>query len=238
MENEAVGIISKTYNYNKFSFIENNREIYKPNLRKIEKSMLKKQIITPILVDKDFKIIDGQHRFLICKTHNLPIYYIITTATIEDTKLLNSAGRSWTGLDIFLSDMKKYPEYQKVNELLFKKYPEIKKQVILQLINKGYTVDIRGKKININDDIIKEIDYILEKAIELKPICNFYNDRYFLFALKRVLNNKEFDFNSFKKNIVLFGNLFKKQLDTSNYLEMIEETYNYRKHYKLKLNYR
>ena len=58
--------IYKTTNYSIFSFLQGNRSVSKKNslvksIQKIDLTMYK-----PILVDSEFRIIDGQHRFFAC----------------------------------------------------------------------------------------------------------------------------------------------------------------------------
>ena len=69
----------KTKNYSKFVFSKENREIKPKTVMSLKESMKKFGFITgrPVLVTKEFVIIDGQHRYLVCKKNELLIYYII-----------------------------------------------------------------------------------------------------------------------------------------------------------------
>lgn len=96
--------ILKTKNYKMFKFSTLNREPkhYKKILESIQKNDLTKY--NPILVSFTHKnnlvIIDGQNRFMACKSLGLPIYFIISEeAGIEDAPQLNSASKNWSNLD-------------------------------------------------------------------------------------------------------------------------------------------
>ena len=75
--------IYKSCDYDKFKFLDYNRAVI--NARKLEKSIKEIDITDccPIVVTKDFYIIDGQHRFSICKKLGRPIYYVIFSGDAE-----------------------------------------------------------------------------------------------------------------------------------------------------------
>ena len=53
--------IYRTYNYDKFKILDYNRDITRFDL--LNKSIANEGIKNPILVDEDFNILDGQHRY-------------------------------------------------------------------------------------------------------------------------------------------------------------------------------
>lgn len=101
---ENDGIMS-THNYGKFIIRNWNRSIKKSNLKRIDKSVQKDGWLKhPIMVNEKMEIIDGQHRYIYAKEHNLPVYYIIVPG-LDDTDCvtMNNARISWT-----LTDYVKY----------------------------------------------------------------------------------------------------------------------------------
>lgn len=71
-------VVKKSFNYDMFKKIEWNRSVDKGNFTKLLKENREKFQLHrfPILVTKDFKIVDGQHRFEVAKEIGSPIYYI------------------------------------------------------------------------------------------------------------------------------------------------------------------
>ena len=61
------GVIYATTDYDKFKFLEGNRKLRLNNLEKMRESMIEEQLVIPICVNENFEIIDGQHRYTICK---------------------------------------------------------------------------------------------------------------------------------------------------------------------------
>lgn len=89
--------IYKSYDYDKFKFLEYNRSV--KDSRKLEKSIREIDITDccPIVVTSDYHIIDGQHRFSICKQLNRPIYYVIFKGEAERAMVnLNVSATPWT----------------------------------------------------------------------------------------------------------------------------------------------
>lgn len=91
--------LGETKEYDRFDFIESNRDINESNLKKIEKSILDIGIQVPIVVNEDYKIIEGQHRFIALRRNNLVIPYIVSKkASVSDIDSLQES-KKWTALD-------------------------------------------------------------------------------------------------------------------------------------------
>jgi hypothetical protein len=89
--------------YKKFSFITGNRTINETKVKRIIKdideglNMLK---YCPIVVTKDMKIIDGQHRYTVCKILKCPVHYIIADEiTLNGIAKVNSRTERWKPID-------------------------------------------------------------------------------------------------------------------------------------------
>jgi hypothetical protein len=96
--------INQSQNYDKFKFINWNRGLNKPNVQKlIEENRKKFQLHRfPILVTKDFKIIDGQHRYTASKEIGCPIYYIVADdmdESIQSVHSVNKVGKKHSRAD-------------------------------------------------------------------------------------------------------------------------------------------
>lgn len=94
--------IEITYDYDKFKFHSQNR---KPGSNKGILSSIDHIDLTayvPIIVDKDFYIIDGQNRFVSCKELGKPIYYVMMSNdfdTDEAIIALNRDQRAWNQIE-------------------------------------------------------------------------------------------------------------------------------------------
>lgn len=88
----------ETTDYNKFSLLKNNRTINEAYVAKLEKSMVDKGFLgAPIIVDKQFRIYDGQHRFMAAKNTQTPVRYIVKhNYGMDEIAALNMNGHNWT----------------------------------------------------------------------------------------------------------------------------------------------
>lgn len=93
--------MKSTTNYRKFSFFKQNRAVTESRVGSLAKSISDIDMTEnfPILVDEDFRIIDGQHRFSACKKLKKPIHYTIVKLN-GDVDLamskINSNQRAWS----------------------------------------------------------------------------------------------------------------------------------------------
>lgn len=82
-----------SYDYDLFSFVKGQREISAMFVRKLIADPTFPDIYPshPIIVNKDFGILDGQHRFSACKHLKLPIYYFVQEKSSENVPLVSHA---------------------------------------------------------------------------------------------------------------------------------------------------
>jgi hypothetical protein len=93
----------KTSEYNIFTNYESNRNLSVRNLKGLTESISELGYLEskPISVTEDLKIIDGHHRFEVCKRLGLPIVYQIDKIWDIDNAVvkLNSNQKKWGGED-------------------------------------------------------------------------------------------------------------------------------------------
>lgn len=90
--------IKTTKNYKKFRILTGNRPLSGYNLKLIAKSIARKNMldINPIIVNQEFEIIDGQHRFQIAQENNYPISYVVLeNGDLSDVQSLNNVSKKW-----------------------------------------------------------------------------------------------------------------------------------------------
>jgi len=92
-----------TKDYKLFKFITGNRNINERKVKKIINdiddglNMLK---YCPIVVTKEMKIIDGQHRFHVCKILKHPVFYVIAEEiSLKQIANINSRTERWKPID-------------------------------------------------------------------------------------------------------------------------------------------
>ena len=92
--------VYQTKDYSLFDRIVGNRWIDNPDnerhVRKLMESFQEIYVPEPIIVSKEYGIIDGQNRFKACKLLGIPVMYIISkSASIKDVILMNNTQLGW-----------------------------------------------------------------------------------------------------------------------------------------------
>ena len=98
LDDDTGNRIYRTSDYEKFSSLEGNREVNLPHLKRLKKSIAELDLTesSPILINEKFEIIDGQHRFEVCKYLKKPIYYLIKRGYgLKEIQILNGDSRNW-----------------------------------------------------------------------------------------------------------------------------------------------
>ena len=96
MGDKKITSMYESRDYSKFKFIEGNRDL--DHVKKVEKSINSVGYLwQPILVNENYEIVEGQHRFTACKNLGLPIIYIIQPGIgIREVQALNTCSKNWT----------------------------------------------------------------------------------------------------------------------------------------------
>ena len=104
MDNESsIAKIYWTEDYGQFHFLHGNRDLVQSKINKLSRDIeagLNLFQYCPILVNKDYYIIDGQHRFFVCKLKKLKVYYcVVPDFSLAQIAKLNNNQNRWTTND-------------------------------------------------------------------------------------------------------------------------------------------
>lgn len=82
--------IQKTKDYSMFKILDGNRGIKKSHIKKLSQSIQKSNHLNlhPIVVNREYEIIDGQHRLECARLLGLDIFYILSD-NVEDEHLID-----------------------------------------------------------------------------------------------------------------------------------------------------
>lgn len=227
--------------YSVFKTLDGNRNINQIHLARLKESIKKNYLTTIILVNDSFEIIDGQHRFLICKELGLPINYIVVSNYgLREVQVLNANMKNWSTSDYIdgYCDLG-YKDYILYREFV-KKYKL--NHTNAQSLLSGSAHTGVGQKRHLVEGTFKVIDYdiaceIAEKIIMVKPYYEGYKRRSFVFALSGIIKNKNFSFTEFLSKLSLQPTALKDCVNTGQYKALIENIYNYKRREKVNLRF-
>lgn len=227
--------MNKTKNYEQFKTIRSNREVDNRHVLALVKSIQEKNLLhlNPIIVNESLEVIDGQHRLEAARLLNTDIYYVIDGEIKEaDISKLNSVKKNWSVLDYvnyFATTGK--PEFKEVLNFIAK-YPGIKLTTIFALLSSdergSYAKAARSGYVDISN--LKVAYKVADMLVELYnlPGKEFVFDSKFGIALMKCTKDSSFDFATLMEKITMLQRRFVKCPTIKEYLEMIEEIYNYK----------
>ena len=205
--------VNSSKNYEWFQFLSNNRKISKKHLSNLRKQFEEFGNITevsPITVNVNGFILDGQHRRILCEELGYPVFYNEVDVKKEITPAMNTNQKPWVAMDYVEFFAAYKPEYEVLNRFIMKNetnfylanaaiFPEVSRKPLYDKLKRGklevsdYITD--GQK---RMDVINEISEIMRRPITevyartvLKCMYkeNFDIDR-FITKLKVMMNSK------------------------------------------------
>jgi len=238
VNNESIAIY-ETHDYSLFKKLNGNRDIDKNHLEKIIKSMEKKYLPIPIIVNEKFEIIDGQHRIESCKKLKYPInYVVINGCRLDDVKLLNSNSKQWSLKDYLnaycKTKNKTYIQVKKfINEYGFSIVDSL---TMLSNTKSNQGIDQIKFKQGIYE--IKDINKareIAEKMLEVKPYFDRYKTRSFFLAMSELFHNKNYNHKKFIQKLSAYPTKLRCCSNKYDYLKNIEDIFNFNQKKKIRL---
>ncbi|MHC4891748.1 MAG: ParB N-terminal domain-containing protein [Planctomycetota bacterium] len=192
---------------------------------------------SPIVVNEDMEIIDGQHRFVAAKSLKKPIYYVVLAgAGLPEVQRLNANQKAWT-LGEYASS------YAKTGIIDYVKYKRFKhtygfghNECLLMLTGKRDAEILRQFKQGALT--IKNYDSAVSKAdkiVAVKPYYDGYRRRNLVFALLKLFKNPDYNHTEFLKKLSYQSTRMVKCVDRDDYMRLIEKIYNYRRRDKVRL---
>lgn len=238
--------VEKTDNYNIFKILEGNRKLDRYHLKKLTLSIEKNNRLNlhPIIVNKDYEVVDGQHRLQVAKDLGLEIFYI-KSDTINDEHLIecNANQKSWDVQDYieYYSIKKKIPDYIELSRLM--RSTNLKPKSLMTIIignvsNEILTFLKTGRFIfpkdksycETIDSYLNFISYVQDKRI--KPLSMF-SSHYFSRAFRWLNSTKGFDFALFLKKLDLRWFDLKPQRSSEDWYKLLVSIYNFKNHSRI-----
>jgi hypothetical protein len=231
MVRQIINIIKngmKTLNYELFKIIETNRPTVEGHVNAIAKSIENNGYIEayPILVNEEFGIIDGQHRFLACKKLNLPIVFTQIAGHTEKLMIdLNTTSTNWHLLDYAMSNAKKGIKcYQALIELENKYRLGISNSIVITRNSYGGNAGkefSQGKEWEVNPRRNEIAEFVLNQ----KQYLAFYRTKPFVASIANLFNRaKSEEIKKVEKVLMSI----KEQVKVSDYMNIYENIINRR----------
>lgn len=245
---EPVFSVFRTRDYNQFKVMGDNRDINTLHVKRLVESFKQKYLVSPIVVNERFEVIDGQHRLLACKETGLPVYFIIMKGYgIDEVQVYNTNQKNWSKMDYLKmyceKGVKPYLELQKFMD----DFPDFGIQASERIVTltpyakkhgtiggkRGHLKHFEEGKL-IVPNITKSYQ-LARKIMDFKPWYPNYHRGTFISAILPLFASKVYDHKEMiykvevcaKKNIKIVDSN-----DVAGYRLILEDIYNWKRHEK------
>lgn len=252
---EVVNQVKSTNDYSLFSSLKGNRVINKLHVERLKTSFRKCYLLSPIIVNHKYEIIDGQHRFSAAKQLNLPVNFImVEDYGLKEVQMLNTNMKNWKKEDYLQAycDLG-YDEYLKMKQFM-KDFPDFGIAVSEQLLtntvggvnNSAYAAKIDGKTTgrlrNFQEGNLEIFDLELayingEKIMMFKPYYDGFNRNIFVAAMIGMFKHENYDHFQMVGKLKNNPNSLTHCSNVTQYKLLIEEIYNFRSRDKVSLRF-
>lgn len=244
--------IQVTSDYSIFKFLPGNRPVNLAHVKKLEVSLEQGQLISPILVNDIMQIIDGQHRFTACKNLGLPVYYIVGQGYgIKEVQTLNTNTKDWKGpeylnfyCELGIDPYLKFRQFQSM-------FPDFAFRASYLILSRKKTGvaggDTRSKKEYITDAnpkglyssnafnegflVIPNWDQSVldaHRILKVKEHYKGFNRFQFVSCMLDLFKRDNYNHERFLHKLRLQPGKLVHQNNATQYLEIIEQIYNYK----------
>ena len=245
--NKKVSEVRITTDYTMFKFDPLNRSIKPNKLTKLKQSITRtKGNLQAVLIDQKGNIIDGQHRYVACKTLGLPVKYTIADSGYKASDMLelNNNGSGWLATDFAEYHAKQgNPNYEIF--LKYKKlFPELKDGILCSILENRYTLkdtttgSMSKRGFQEGTFIVMQENKAKTLLTYLREISTFYkgwNRRAFIYALIHLSNCKDFNWDKFIGKLQIRHVSLFDYPKAEDFVKVLADVYNYRERKKLTL---
>jgi hypothetical protein len=239
---EVVNQIYRTNEYKKFQRISGNRTVNKKKVKDLIKSMEKGGWLSTmvITVNELMQIIDGQHRYLAARETGTPILYQIVAGTgLKEVIRTNSGSSNWTIKDHIPSQIALGNKSFILLDKLMKGFPELSHSICQMMLTQSTKnpsrEDVENGTWEIGDFNLAVL--WSQNLMSLKPYFEGFKMTYFVRAMIDVLHKSNFNFQEFHHKVVLRPTMLQRCGTKKQYIQMIEEAYNYKRTDKINLRF-
>ena len=230
----------ETKNYSVFKFLNGNREVKIKHLNRLKLSMKEMYLLTIIVVNELFQIIDGQHRFTAASELGLPIHFIIKNGYgLAEVQRLNTNNSDWDKKDYLESycDMNVKPYLQM--KKFMQDFPDFKTLQTLDILTNLTGHDAGAtKKFETGNLTIPNItkSYTNANAIlAVKDYCRIDGNLVKTFLV--LFQNKSYNHEEFIRKLKKQPTVLQPCKKIEQYKLLIEDIYNTGRRDKVNLRY-
>jgi len=217
----------KTQDYSLFKLIRKNRAyIRESHLKHLKESILSKNLLEyrPIIVNENYEVLDGQHRLMVAKELNIPIYYQIEDSLEHIDIIRLNVAQAWSFEDYLNywceernQEYLKLREFMKKNELSLK----VAMSILIGSKRNAYNDFKAGKFVFLGEEHNKDIEVCHQTIDIIRKFTGdhaFFKTTKFWKALIILVKHQNFNEEQWFKNLPKMVSQITQKISTEEYL--------------------
>jgi len=242
---KRVAEVLETKDYSIFRFRKDNREIKPNHVKYLAKKMKERGWLktSTVVINGNGDVIDGQHRVMAAMESNVPIRFRVERgAGIDEITEMNTGQRNWSPFDHIHKFVARGNENYIIFDKFIKEFPMFRITECAMFLNNSFS-SVKRDSFEEGRWVVKDVNLARKWAnnvLSLKPYFEKgYNKSIFVRSIIKLLSTKSdvFDFDQFLRKVELRPNLIHLCGSVEQYVEMIENIYNYRRSDKVNLRF-
>ena len=230
-KNKEVNKVYRTNDHTRFKKINGNRAVNKLHLNRLIESINNDDLThaVPIVVNEQFEIIDGQHRFDACLFLNKPIYYIIVQGSLKEVQILNQNSKNWKSEDYIegYCDLN-MPEYIWLNAFMKENKFSAEIAALISTKNNSGNISMFIKSGNLKISNREQANIRANYFHQYRKLFDGAYTRRFLEAVIVADKIDGFSHDKMLQKLSYQSDKLRNCTTSRAYLAMLEEIYNYR----------
>jgi len=226
--------IQSTTEYGRFKTMHANREQTRGHIERLKEAFVEYGNLTkvqPILVNQDFEIIDGQHRFTAAMELGEPIYFTVGQGLgIREARSMNILHNSWTTDDYARSYANSgdasYSRYMKLRE----EFPQFGHSIVLNVVHgaekSGAFREFRNGDFVLTPEQFEQARIKLVELEQVSELVTMGHQKEFNYAILKCMNAPGFEMSRLLAKLKLYGPTLQRYANAVDYLRALEEIYN------------
>lgn len=238
--------VQQTEDYGIFKSFDINRTIRKTQVKNLIASISQNNLLhlNPIIVDKEMRIIDGQHRLAAAKQLELPVSYIIMDGSDSAEALisLNSVQKAWDFADYancyqadptvkFLEEL--HEAYKIPLPVLFRSFCRKANKNLHQLFDQGLALTLTENEIRV---ICRVGNELYQNSLENPRTKAKYKGRAFLRSLTILWNHPDINHDRLRDRLMEASHQLPRSAPVGEYTYLLGELYNFGLHKDNRIN--
>jgi len=184
----------------------------------------------PAIVDENFIILDGQHRYEACRRLSLPFFFRLSHELTLDNVVDVQVNAGWTTNDYLHAFVKQGNQDYIVLQRFVKRYNMPASLAVLLL---------EGRRVSLGKAGFYDVTFAIKneekghkRAQAIQEIGaltkQLHKDKSFGLAMIDIMNNPEYDHKRMMDQMTKYHTLMQRHVSSQNYIRNLEEVYNYR----------